>query len=115
MKTVAIAITAAGLAISAAQAQPVTTGAGNVCIKTDWIDHTKAPDNRTLLFYMRDNKVWRTTLVHECPLLPINGFIYAPAPPDEICGNLQAIKVIGTGMVCQMGPILPYTKAGQGS
>ena len=88
---------------------------GTVCLKTDWIDHTKAPDNRTILFYMRDNKVWRTTLSNLCPQLMINGFIYEPTPPDHICGNLQAIKVVDTGAVCMMGPIVPYTPPGQGS
>ena len=115
MKAIAIAAIIAGLAASAAQAQPVTTGGGNVCIRTNWIDHTKVPDNRTILFYMRDSKIWQTRLSNECPLLNVNGFIYSPTPTDEICGNLQSIRVVSSGAVCMMGPLVPYEPPSRGS
>lgn len=111
MKAIAIAVLAALVAATAARAQPDTTMGGNVCIKTNWIDHTKAPDDRTILFYMRDHKVWMTHLSNLCPQLRINGFIYMPTPPDQICGNLQSIRVIRSGAVCMMGPLLPYMPA----
>lgn len=82
---------------------------GTVCIRTMDIDHTRAPDDHTILFYMRDGKVWSTTLASNCPELSFNGFVYGPTPPDNICGNLQTIRVIRSGAVCEMGPLVPVT------
>ncbi|HEY2445076.1 MAG TPA: hypothetical protein VGI20_04995 [Rhizomicrobium sp.] len=80
-----------------------------VCIRTLDIDHTKAPDNRTILFYMKDGRIWSTTLVSYCPELTFNGFAYGPTPPDNICGNMQTIRVLRSGAVCEMGPLVPVT------
>ena len=82
---------------------------GNVCIRTLDIDHTKTPDNRTIMFYMKDGKVWSSTLTSYCPELRFNGFVYGPTPPDNICGNMQTIRVIRTGAICEMGPLVPAT------
>lgn len=82
---------------------------GTVCIRTLDIDHTKAPDNRTVLFFMKDGKEWSTTLTSYCPELGFNGFVYGPTPPDNICGNMQTIRVIKSGAICEMGPLVPVT------
>ena len=84
--------------------------AGNVCIRTLDIDHTKTPDNRTILFYMKDGKEWSTTLTSYCPELRFNGFVYVATPPDNICGNMQAIRVIRSGAICEMGPLVPVAR-----
>lgn len=109
MKSIVIAGLALLAGALAAGAQPESANGGNVCIRTDWIDHTKAPNDRTILFYMKDHKVWVTHLATLCPELSFNGFIYMPTPPEEICGNLQTIRVIRAGSVCMMGPLVPYT------
>ena len=101
---IAVASLMAPFAALAAAAPP-----GNVCIRTLDIDHTKAPDNRTILFYMKDGKVWSATLTSYCPELVFNGFVYGPTPPDNICGNMQTIRVIRTGAICEMGPLVPET------
>ena len=101
-------VAVAGLAASAPTlAQPGKTG--NVCIRTLDIDHTKTPDNRTILFYMKDGKIWSTTLASYCPELVFNGFVYVATPPDNICGNMQAIRVVRSGAICEMGPLIPVT------
>jgi hypothetical protein len=101
------------LALGAPAAALAAPGTPPVCIRTLDIDHTKAPDNRTILFYMKDGKVWSTTLVSYCPELSFNGFVYGPTPPDDICGNMQTIRVIRSGAVCEMGPLVPVApKAG---
>lgn len=82
---------------------------GIVCIRTLDIDHTRAPDNRTILFYMKDGKIWSTTLTAYCPELTFNGFEYGPTPPDNICGNMQTIRVLRSGSICEMGPLIPVT------
>jgi len=78
-----------------------------VCIRSTDIDHTKAPNDHTILFFMKDGKVWKTTLQSDCPELTVNGFQYGPTPPDNICGNAQTIRVLKSGAVCEMGPLLP--------
>jgi hypothetical protein len=97
------------LVLPALLALAAPAAAPPVCIRTLDIDHTKAPDNRTILFYMKDGKVWSTTLVSYCPELSFNGFVYGPTPPDNICGNMQTIRVIRSGAVCEMGPLVPVT------
>lgn len=85
----------------------------NVCIRSYQIDHTKAPNDRTLIFYMKNGAAYQSTLASACPELSIYGFAYMPAPPDQICGNLQSIRVIRAGSVCMLGPLVPVTpKAG---
>jgi hypothetical protein len=103
-----LALAAISLATSFA-ALAETPSPGNVCIRTLDIDHTKARDNRTILFYMKDGKVWSTTLTSYCPELSFNGFIYGPTPPDNICGNMQTIRVIRSGALCELGPLVPVT------
>lgn len=90
-----------------AAAHAKQAGPANVCIHTVDIDHTRAPDDRTILFYMRDGRVWSSTLRSNCPELSFNGFVYGPTPPDNICGNLQTIRVIRSGAVCEIGPLVP--------
>jgi hypothetical protein len=58
---------------------------------------------------MKDGKIWSTTLTAPCPELSFNGFVYGPTPPGDICGNLQTIRVIRSGAVCEMGPLMPAT------
>lgn len=104
-----IAGAVAGLPGYAGSADPVT-----VCIRALDIDHTKAPDNRTILFYMKNGQVWSTTLTSYCPELSFNGFVYGPTPPDDICGNMQTIRVIRSGAICEMGPLVPVSARNPG-
>lgn len=82
-----------------------------VCIPAYNIDHTQIPDDNTILFYMKDHKIWKNTLVDRCVGLKINtrGFEYSPTLPasDEICDNLQSIRVRDTGQVCLLGAFTP--------
>jgi hypothetical protein len=94
-----IAATAAFLAGNA-NAQPAPT-----CILTHLIDHTKAPDDRTILFYMKDGTVYQSALRNNCPGLRINGFGYVSNPADQLCPNLQSVRVLRSGGVCMMGPL----------
>lgn len=77
---------------------------GSVCLRTIEIDRTSVPDARTILFHMKDGRVWKNALLNECPELRFNGFEYVSQPPGQICGNLQSIRVIHSGAVCLLGP-----------
>ncbi|HEX3653843.1 MAG TPA: hypothetical protein VHU18_13570 [Rhizomicrobium sp.] len=108
MRAVALAslLALTGLPAIGAMAQPA---AGNTCIRTTLIDRTKTPDDRTILFIMKNGAVYQSTLPTSCPELSFNGFSYVATPPDQICGNLQSIRVIRTGSVCLLGPLVQIT------
>jgi hypothetical protein len=111
MKAIALAaafLMASGL--SAATAQTATPMPhGNVCLKTYLIDHTKTPNDRTIMFYMKDGSAYQSSLPTLCPQLSFNGFAYVATPPSDVCGNMQSIRVIRTGSVCMLGPLVQVT------
>ncbi|HTK80363.1 MAG TPA: hypothetical protein VL286_07970 [Rhizomicrobium sp.] len=111
----AILAVACSFVCGPAISQPAVPAKSNICIRSYQIDHTKAPNDRTLIFYMRNGAAYQSTLVSNCPELSIYGFSYMPAPPDQICGNLQSIRVIRAGSVCMLGPLVPITPKAGGS
>lgn len=87
--------------------------AKSVCFSILQISNTQAPDDSTLLFYMRDGKIWKNTLPDRCFGLKMNirGYTYTPTNPtsDTICSNLVTIRLNDTGTVCMLGAFTPYT------
>lgn len=115
MKSYLAAVLLAAFAILPAQAQtgPAPGKAAPVCIRpfdnnTGSLDHTKVLNPTTIVFYMRDGKVWKNTLKAPCPALQFHGFSYV-THQDEVCSNAQAIQVLVTGEICQLGEFTPYT------
>ncbi len=102
-------------AISLAAALPASAAGGDspksVCLPSYQIDHTETPDDQTILFHMRNHKVWKAALINRCVGLKINtrGFTYSPTDPgsDEICSNLLTIRLNDTGQTCLVGAITP--------
>jgi hypothetical protein len=107
MKALALAGVLAGIAAAGAAQAAAPPGTHNICIRSYQIDHTKAQNDKTLIFYMKDGSQYQSMLTSTCPELSLYGFAYSPKPPDEICGNLQTIRVIRTGSVCLLGPLVP--------
>jgi len=101
MRRILIGAALAAVAIAPALAEPP---AAPKCLRSMDIKNTTVPNDRTILFHMNNGTVWRNDLGNLCPELKFNGFIYVATPPDDICGNLQSIKVIHTGAVCLLGP-----------
>jgi hypothetical protein len=100
-------LAAALLAPLAAQAAP------SLCIQAYRIDHTERPDDRQVLFYMRDRTVYRAHVKGLCVGLANDprGFTYEPTPgSDEICSNLWTLKLNTTGAFCMMGAFEKVTK-----
>jgi hypothetical protein len=113
-----LAGTALLVGLLAASAQAETTrspGATpeNVCLRTIDIDRTTVPDDKTILFHMKDGRVWRNALVTNCPLLGVHGFAYSPTPDNEICGSLQSIRVLDSGSICMLGPFTQEPPGGK--
>jgi hypothetical protein len=96
----------------AAPAQETQTApapkSGNICLRTIDIQNTTIPDEKTILFHMRNGKIWKNSLRNRCNGLRFNGFAYVATPPNQICGNLQTIRAIQTGSVCMLGAFTPY-------
>lgn len=107
----AVAAVIAGLAIAPAAAdetKPVPPSRNNVCLWTYLIDHTTTVDKSTILFHMRNGKIWKNTLVQPCPGLLFHGFAYVTRD-GQICSNMQSIMVLETHQVCMLGAFEPYT------
>lgn len=94
-----------------ASSSPLTFAAGEaslpkVCLNVRDIQRTEAPDDRTILFHMRDGKVWRNRLRQNCPSLKFSPFTQE-LHTDLICSNQQVIHVALTGDNCALGEFTP--------
>jgi hypothetical protein len=86
------------------------SAAGPTCLQIVRIDHTTIPDDSTILFHMRDGSIWKNSLPTPCVGLRIeNGFGYDTAT-DDICSNLQTIRVLRHGSICTLGTFTPYER-----
>jgi len=77
--------------------------AAPVCLQSYLIQNTSIPNSHTILFHMKDGTVWRNTLRNSCPDLKWYGFEYDVHGPEEICDNLQSIRIIHTVETCLLG------------
>jgi len=77
--------------------------AAPVCLQSYLIHNTSITNSHTILFHMKDGTVWRNTLRNSCPDLKWYGFEYDVHGPEEICDNLQSIRIIHTGETCLLG------------
>jgi hypothetical protein len=84
--------------------------AAPVCLDTTRIQDTHVQDPRTIDFRMRDGTVWRNTLRNSCPDLMFHGFSYViRGGVNEICDNMQTIRVVQSGQVCVLGSFAKLT------
>jgi hypothetical protein len=104
-----LAMAAAGL-LSAAPATAADEAGKPVCLEVNRIDHTEVLNDHQILFYMNGKKVWLNTLNYPCTTLTRQeGFAWDSVIP-RYCDNLEIIRVIRTGQVCQLGAFTPYEK-----
>jgi len=103
MKTFISALVAT--AIAAGATAPAL--ASPVCIQSRMIDHTSVQDSKTVLFHMKDGKVWRNSLQNSCPSLNFHGFVMNMGPTDTVCSNQQSISVLKTHETCMLGEFTP--------
>jgi hypothetical protein len=76
-------------------------GAG-VCLNLRDIERTEIPNDRSILFYMRDGKVWRNDLRTACPMLKVSPYT-EKLTSDLVCANQQFIHLTMTGDDCALG------------
>jgi len=81
-----------------------------VCLEINRIDHTQVLNDHQILFYMLGKTVWLNTLTYPCTTLTRQeGFAWESRIP-KYCDNVELIRVIRTGEVCQLGAFTPYEK-----
>lgn len=99
----ALLVLSMGPAVAQAPAPP----AGHVCLSLREIQRTETPDDHTILFHMRDGKIWRNTLKQNCPMLRISPWAQVLPNGEMVCGNQQFIHVLQTGNTCTLGEFTP--------
>ena len=81
-----------------------------VCLEINRIDHTEVLNDHQILFYMNGKKVWLNTLSNRCTTLTRqDGFAWDSSIP-KYCENVELIRVLRSGQVCQLGAFTPYEK-----
>ena len=100
----------AGCATPPPAAPPVQVASAETgkCLPTYFIDHTTIPDDRTILFTMRDGTVWQNTLPQACQGLSFQGGFEYVTSFDEVCSNAQEIRVLRQNSRCMLGAFTPY-------
>jgi hypothetical protein len=78
----------------------------NVCLNVQDIRNTETPNDRTIVFYMRNGMVWRNTLKSVCPMLSVSPYTQK-LQTDLVCANRQFIHVTMTGIDCVLGDFTP--------
>ena len=107
MNLASFAAAALLLASSApAFAQAAAPNPANVCLNVTEIQRTEVPDDRTIIFHMRDGKIWRNRLKTVCPMLKISPYTQK-LNGDLVCSNSQFIHVTLTGNDCVLGEFSP--------
>src|SRR5256885_13606905 len=80
-----------------------------VCLNVRDIQRTETPHDRTIIFHMRDGKVWSNRLKTVCPMLKVSPFTQVLHSGDLVCSNQQFIHVTLTGDDCVLGEFTPVT------
>ncbi len=109
----ALAITAGGL-VAPTLALAEDAAGKPVCLDVDRIDHTEVLNNHQILFYMvgkeKGSKIWINNLSNRCTTMTrSDGFVWESGIP-KYCDNVEIIRVIQSGEVCQLGAFTPYQK-----
>ena len=90
-----------------ALAQSPAPNPDRVCLNIRDVQRTETPDDRTILFHMRNGQVWRNTLKQVCPMLRTSPYSQVLRNGDLVCSNQQFIEVLQTGNTCILGDFTP--------
>jgi hypothetical protein len=93
--------TSAAVSVETPPSSPAT-----VCLNLRNIQRTEVQDDRTILFHMRDGKVWQNKLRRVCPMLKTSSYTQV-LHNDQVCSNQQFIHVTQTGDTCALGDFMP--------
>ncbi|HEY1962625.1 MAG TPA: hypothetical protein VGG69_09415 [Rhizomicrobium sp.] len=99
-----IPIVAASLMVvpALAGAQPAAPSR-DMCINASDIDYTQTPDDQTIVYHLRNGRVWKNTLKATCPQLHFEHAFSEVVRASQVCANHQMIRVQNTGSICALG------------
>ena len=104
-----LAIAVGSIGVAMADTAPAVATDADICLDASHIDHTVVIDDRTILFYMRGNQIWKNTMRQDCPSLKFQRAFSEEIRGGQVCSNRQMIRVLGTGVRCSLGGFTPYT------
>lgn len=82
-----------------------------LCVpQSDIVSTTPSNDGRLLTFKMRDGRVLVNHLQGRCSDLRFNGFVWVLRGNNDICENMQSLRVIQSGQTCLLGKFDPVGK-----
>ena len=94
------------LVVACTDTDAATVRPDKVCLNVREIQRTETPNDRTIIFHMRDGKVWRNTLRSVCPMLSISPYSQV-LHTEQVCANQQFIRVAQSGYTCVLGDFTP--------
>ena len=75
-----------------------------LCVsERDIVSTTPSNDGRQLTLKMRDGRVLVNHLQGRCSDLRFNGFVWVLRGNNDICENMQTLRVIQSGQTCMLG------------
>ena len=75
-----------------------------LCVsERDIVSTTPSNDGRRLTFKLRDGRVLVNHLQGRCSDLRFNGFVWVLRGNNDICENMQSLRVIQSGQTCLLG------------
>lgn len=87
----------------------------NTCLDVRDIASSKPNDTGSAItFTMRNGAVWRNDLRGICPDLKFEGFEWVVRGPETVCENMQSLRVLHSGQVCELGKFTQITPAKKG-
>jgi hypothetical protein len=91
-----------------ATAAMATPAVAAVCLsEQDIVSTTPSNDGRQLTFKMRDGRVLVNHLKGICSDLRFNGFVWVLRGNNDICENMQTLRVLQSGQTCILGKFEP--------
>lgn len=90
--------------------------AANFCIMLYQLDHVEAPNDSTVLFYLRDGEVYANHTIGQCPGLSLDSDfggmrIEGAQGTGELCSNLVSVRLRRSDLTCLLGAFQKITPA----
>jgi hypothetical protein len=109
LATLSFGVLFSALSAGTASAGPSEATPRPFCLEASSVRATDVVDERTILYRMRDGKVWKNTLKQDCPNLKFRRGFSEIVRSGQICANRQIIAVLGTNNTCQLGDFTPVS------
>ncbi len=112
---VAAVAAAAFVAVAPGDAQTASQAGERRCLTLASIERTAVPDDRTVLFFMKDGSVFENRLGAACPGLARDGKFSYRVSGAQLCAidTIHVLEERGFGFIetagCALGPFLPTT------